>query len=96
MICNVLIEAGIDDVGNVYSSDMVEKHVEPHCDDSNRETVPNVEDRVILERVANRDSSNDETSVGENHSPPTQMEVYRPRVNDLHDCKHISCGCVWW
>ena len=90
MVCNILIESRVHDIGNVYGSNVVEKHEKPHCDDGDRETVTDKKNCFVLERVADGDSGNDEAGVREHHSPPTQVEVDSPRVDDLRYC--ISLG----
>lgn len=92
VVCNILVETRIEDIGDVDGPDVVEEHVEPHGDDGNREPVADKENSVVLERIANRNGSNDETRVREHHSPPSQMEVNGPLVNDLcHRSVTIDC-----
>jgi hypothetical protein len=78
VIRNVLVHAGIDDVGDVNGLDVFEQDEEPHCDDGDCEAIPYEEHRIVFQGVTDGDGGDDETGVREDHSPPTEMEVDSP------------------
>lgn len=49
VVCNIFVEARIDNVGHVDGSYVIEKHVEPHGNNSDGETVTHEEDGFVLE-----------------------------------------------
>ena len=83
VVCVILVHLGVEDISNYYGLYVVEQHIEPHSDESDGEAVTDEQDRLIFQCVANGDSSNGESTVREDHSPPTQVEVDSPGVNDL-------------
>ena len=78
MVRDILVHHGIDDVGDDDGLDVLEKHKAPHAENSDGQTIPDEEHSLVFEGVADRNGSNDETSIGEDHSPPSKMEVYSP------------------
>jgi hypothetical protein len=83
VIRNVFVHAGIDDICDVDGLDVFEQYEEPHRDDGDGKTVPDIEHCFVLQGIADGYGSDDETGVGENHSPPTEMEVDSPGVDNL-------------
>jgi hypothetical protein len=74
----VLVHVGVQDVTDNDGLDVVEQYVAPHQQDRYGKTVADPQDCLVMERVANGDRSNHETTVGENHCPPAQVEVLGP------------------
>ena len=83
VVCVILVHLGVEDISDHYGLYVIEKHVAPHSDESDGEAVTDEQNRLILQCVANRDSSNGKPTVGEDHSPPTQVEVLSPLVDNL-------------
>jgi hypothetical protein len=73
----ILITAGVHDIGDNDSADVVVEYKHPHADYCNGQPIGDEKDRFVLEAVANADGSNDETRVREDHGPPPEMEVFR-------------------
>ena len=48
VVCNILIQSGVHDVGDVDSPYVIEKHEAPHYDNGDREAVADKEDCVVL------------------------------------------------
>lgn len=48
VVCDVFIKPRINDVSDVYGSDVIEQYVEPHNDDGNRKTVAYEQDGFVL------------------------------------------------
>jgi hypothetical protein len=74
----VLVHVGVQDIADNDGLDVVEQYVHPHQQDRYGEAVANPQYCLVMERVANRNCRNHETGVGENHSPPAQVEVLCP------------------
>jgi hypothetical protein len=79
----VLVHVGVQNVADNDGLDMVKQNVAPHQQNRDGETVADPKDCLVMKRVANRNCSNHETGVGENHGPPAQVEVLCPRMADL-------------
>ena len=86
MIRIILIHHGIKDITNDDRLYVVEEHIEPHRDNGDGKTISYEEDCFVFQDVSDGDGGNGETRVRENHSPPTQVEVDSPLVDDLVDC----------
>lgn len=78
VIRDIFVHHRVDDVGDNDGLDVLEENEAPHADDRDGKTIADEEHSLVLERVTDRDGSNDETSVGENHGPPSKMEVDGP------------------
>lgn len=78
VIRDILISHGVENVPDNHGLYVVEQNEEPHCDESDGEAVTDKEDRLVFQGVTNGDGSNGESRVGENHGPPTQVEVDSP------------------
>jgi hypothetical protein len=74
----VLVHVWVEDIANNDGLDVVEQYVHPHQQDRYSEAVANPQDCLVMECVANRNCSNDETGIGENHGPPAQVEILCP------------------
>jgi hypothetical protein len=83
VVCVIFVHLGVEDISDYYGLYVIEQHVEPHSDESDGEAVTDEQNRLIFQCVANGDSSNGESTVGEDHSPPTQVEVLSPLVDNL-------------
>ena len=83
VVGNVLVHAGVDDVSYQNGLNVLEQDKGPHQDNGNGKTIANIEYRFVSQRVTNRNGSDDETGVGEDHGPPSEMEVNSPGVDDL-------------
>lgn len=93
VICDVLVPHGVEDITNYHRLHMIEQYVEPHCDEGNGQAVSDKENRFVFQSIANRDSGDGEACVGEDHGPPTQVEVDSPRVDNLmEDVSGASLG----
>lgn len=78
VICNILISHGVEDITNNHGLNVVEQHVEPHRDDGDGEAVTDEENRFVFQGVADGDSGDGKSTVGEDHSPPSQVEIDSP------------------
>lgn len=79
----VFIHHRVHNIANNYGLNVVEQHVNPHAKDSDGEAVADEQNRFVMKRVADRDGRNHEACVWEHHSPPAEVEVTGPLVNNL-------------
>jgi hypothetical protein len=86
VIRDILVPHGVQNIADNHRLHMVEQDEEPHCNDSDRKTVADKENRFVFQGISNGDGGDGKPSVRENHGPPTQVEVDSPRVNNLAIC----------
>jgi hypothetical protein len=87
LVFDILVASRIVNVLVNDRFSMTEQDIEPQGDNKNCHTVGDIQNGLILELGTDRDGSNDEARVGENHSPErTQMKVLRWGVHNLFIC----------
>jgi len=77
LIFDILVASRVHNVDDPNSPEIAEEHKHPHDDNGDCESVADEENGLILEFFADRDRSNDESGIGEDHGPPSEMEVLR-------------------
>ena len=75
LIFDILVASWVHNVDDPNCPEIAEEHKHPHDEDSDCESVADEENGLILEFFADRDRSNDEPGIGENHGPPSQMKI---------------------
>lgn len=78
VVCDILVPHGVQDIANNNGLYVVEQYVKPHGDDCDGEAIANKQNRFISQGVTNADGGDGKSSVGEHHSPPTQVEIDSP------------------
>jgi hypothetical protein len=75
LIFDILVASRVHNVDDPDGPEIAEEYKHPHNEDSDCESVADEENGLVLEFFANRDCSNDESSIGKDHGPPSEMEV---------------------
>ena len=78
VVCDILVPHGVQDIADNHGLYVIEQNIEPHRNESDREAVTNKENCLVFQGVTNGDGGDGKPSVGEDHGPPTQMEVNCP------------------